>query len=274
MILDGKALATSIRGDLTKLVREYDIKPCLAIVTVGNDPASKVYVRNKIKACEEIGIRVEHVVFASEITERALLGEIRSLNSNVDIHGIIVQLPLPKHINPEVITKAIWRSKDVDGFGQDSLFHPCTPEGIIRLLDHHLIDVSGKLVTVIGRSDIVGKPLAKMLLNRDATVIQCHSKTKKADLLYAVTGSDIIISACGVPNIVSSDYCVGKVIVDVGINRGHDGKIRGDFPPVAYEVASAYTPVPGGVGPMTVAMLCEHVVQAAIWQKESNYAQM
>ena len=273
-ILDGKAYADQIRGELAETVRECGLKPCLAIVTVGNDPASKVYVRNKIRACEQIGITVEHITFDDAITEHALIGEIRSLNANSDVHGIIVQLPLPKHINPDHVTKAIWRSKDVDGFGQDSSFKPCTPEGIIRLLDHHLIPIDGRLVTVIGRSDIVGKPLARMLLDRNATVAHCHSHTDSTTRDFLVAGSDIVISATGHTNIVPAFLCTDKVLVDVGINRDEEGKMCGDFPRYAYDISNAYTPVPGGIGPMTVAMLMEHVVQAAIWQKESNYAKM
>ena len=269
LILDGKALAASIRGDLRKIVTEHNLHPCLAIVTVGDDPASEVYVRNKKKACDEIGIVCRHECLPANTTEFNLIKLIKELNRNEFIHGIIVQLPLPKHINPDTVTDAIWRSKDVDGFGQNSLFHPCTPEGIIRLLDHHLIPIEGKNVVIIGRSNIVGRPLARMMLDRNANVTVLHSKTTNEDRHDFLTKADIIVSAVGSPMlVVPNDVTPYTTIVDVGINRDQNGKLCGDVHPLAYEFSHAYTPVPGGVGPMTVAMLMEHVVQSAIWQQE------
>lgn len=271
LILDGKALAESIKGDARKIVTELNLSPYLVIISVGDDSASKVYVRNKIRACEQIGIKYEHVVLPEETTEKELLSRIRVYNMNHFIHGIIVQLPLPKHINPDRVTDATWRSKDVDGFGQKSLFRPCTPEGIIRLLDHHLIPIESKNVVIIGRSNIVGKPLARMMLDRNANVTVLHSKTTDADRHTYLRNADIIVSAVGSPMlIVPNDVTPRTTIVDVGINRDQNGKLCGDVHPLAYEFSQAYTPVPGGVGPMTVAMLMEHIVQSAIWQQEQT----
>ena len=270
LILDGKALAESIKGDARKIVTELNLSPYLVIISVGDDSASKVYVRNKIRACEQIGIKYEHVVLPEETTEKELLSRIRVYNMNHFVHGIIVQLPLPKHINPNRVTEAIWRSKDVDGFGQKSLFRPCTPEGIIRLLDHHLIPIEGKNVVILGRSNIVGRPLARMMLDRNANVTVLHSKTGDEDRHGFLKKANIIVSAVGKPNVVIPDDVWGATIVDVGINRDENGKICGDVNPLAYNYSHAYTPVPGGVGPMTVAMLMEHVVQSAIWQQEQT----
>lgn len=269
LILDGKTLAESIKGDARKIVTELNLSPYLVIISVGDDSASKVYVRNKIRACEQIGIKYEHVVLPEETTEKELLSRIRVYNMNHFIHGIIVQLPLPKHINPDRVTDAIWRSKDVDGFGQKSLFRPCTPEGIIRLLDHHLIPIEGKNVVILGRSNIVGRPLARMMLDRNANVTVLHSKTGDGDRHDFLEKADIIVSAVGKPNVVVPNDIYNATIVDVGINRDQSGKLCGDVHPLAYEFSHAYTPVPGGVGPMTVAMLMEHVVQSAIWQQEA-----
>ena len=268
LILDGKALAESIKGDARRIVTELNLSPYLVIISVGDDSASKVYVRNKIRACEQIGIKYEHIVLPEETTEKELLSRIRVYNMNHFIHGIIVQLPLPKHINPDRVTEAIWRSKDVDGFGQKSLFRPCTPEGIIRLLYHHLIPIEGKNVVNLGRSNIVGRPLARMMLDRNANVTVLHSKTGDGDRHDFLEKADIIVSAVGKPNVVVPNDIYNATIVDVGINRDQNGKLCGDVHPLAYEFSHAYTPVPGGVGPMTVAMLMEHVVQSAIWQQE------
>ena len=271
LILDGKALAESIKGDARKIVTELNLSPYLVIISVGDDSASKVYVRNKIRACEQIGIKYEHVVLPEETTEKELLSRIRVYNMNHFIHGIIVQLPLPKHINPDRVTDAIWRSKDVDGFGQKPLFRPCTPEGIIRLLDHYLIPIEGKNVVILGRSNIVGRPLARMMLDRNANVTVLHSKTGDGDRHDFLEKADIIVSAVGKPNVVVPNDICKATIVDVGINRDQNGKLCGDVHPLAYEFSRAYTPVPGGVGPMTVAMLMEHVVQSAIWQQEEVF---
>lgn len=267
-ILDGKTLAASIRGELHELVIQKNLHPCLAILTVGDDPASAVYVRNKKKACDEIGIECRHIRYNESITQNGLKTAIRILNHDPTIHGIIVQLPLPKHLDTEEIKNYIWRSKDVDGFGQDSLFHPCTPEGIIRLLDHYLIPIEGQHAVILGRSNIVGKPLAKMLLDRNATVTVCHSKTPEYVKNFLLHNAHIVIAATGVPNLIELPYAHFITYVDVGINRDKDGKICGDIPQEVKDRSQAYTPVPGGIGPMTVAMLMEHVVQAAVWQQE------
>lgn len=271
LILDGKTLADTIKLNLRDAVTEHKVHPCLVIITVGNDPSSETYVRNKKKACNEIGIECRHIIYPDTITEKELLFAIRFFNSDVDVHGIIVQLPLPKHINPTKVTEEIWRSKDVDGFGQDSLFHPCTPQGIIRLLDHYNIPIENRNVVILGRSNIVGRPLARMMLDRDANITVLHSKTDDAARRNYLRTADIVVSAVGKPNIiVSNDISPLVTIIDVGINRDQNGKLCGDVHPFAYEYSYAYTPVPGGVGPMTVAMLMEHVVQSAIWQKERN----
>lgn len=268
-ILDGKALATSIQGELHELVIQKNLHPCLAILTVGNDPASAVYVRNKKKACDEIGIECRHICYSESITQATLKSSIRTLNNDTSVHGIIIQLPLPKHLNAEEIKEYVWRSKDVDGFGQNSLFHPCTPEGILRLLDRYLIPIEGKNVVILGRSDIVGRPLARMMLDRNANVTVLHSKTGDEDRHDFLEKANIIVSAVGKPNVVVPNDIYNATIVDVGINRNENGKICGDVHPLAYEFSHAYTPVPGGIGPMTIAMLMEHVVQSAIWQKEA-----
>lgn len=269
IILDGKALATSIKGDLHEIVAKAQLHPCLVIVTVGDDPASTIYIRNKKKACEDIGIECRHIIYPDSITELELIFAIKQFNRDETIHGIIVQLPLPSHINPTKITETIWRSKDMDGFGQKSLFHPCTPEGIIRLLDHYLIPIESRNVVIVGRSNIVGRPLAHMMLDRNANVTVLHSKTSDADRHTYLHNADIIVSAVGSPRlIVPINVSPQTVIVDVGINRDQNGKLCGDVHPNAYDLSFAYTPVPGGVGPMTVAILMEHVVQAAVWQQE------
>ena len=275
IILDGKALAASIRKDLQTLVAEKKLYPCLAILTVGDDPASAVYVRNKKKACDEIGVECRHKCLPSNATEKELISLIKELNRDETVHGIIVQLPLPKHINPKKITEAIWRSKDVDGFGQNSLFYPCTPEGVIRLMKHYNIIMESQHAVIFGRSDIVGKPLAKMLLDENATVTVCHSRTPSHIKTHLLSNASIIIAATGVSNLIKlsdiSNYQHRDfTCIDVGINRDENGKLCGDIPQEVKDVSYAYTPVPGGVGPMTVAMLMEHVVQSALWQQEAT----
>lgn len=275
IILDGKALAASIRADLHELVTKKNLHPCLAIVTVGDDPASAVYVRNKKKACDEIGIACRHVCLPTDSTTKQVINTVKGLNYDVNVHGIIVQLPLPAHIDADRVTKEVWRSKDVDGFGQDSLFHPCTPEGVVRLMKHYNIIMESQHAIVFGRSDIVGKPLAKMLLNENATVTVCHSRTPSHVKTHLLGNASIIIAATGVPNLIKlSDIPNYEhrdfTCIDVGINRDENGKLCGDIPQEIKDVSYAYTPVPGGIGPMTVAMLMEHVVQAALWQQEAT----
>lgn len=262
-ILDGKAYAAYIRDRLKKKIVEKNLHPCLAVVTVGNDPASAVYVRNKFKACEEIGVASRHLTFDGN-DEKEILDALNNLALDKTVHGIILQLPVPKHLDVRRLQAAIPPSKDVDGFGKDSYFTPCTPEGIMWLLEHYNIDVAGKHCVILGRSDIVGKPLAKQLLDYNATISICHSGTPWATRVALLMEADFIFSCVGQKDLVNAyDVKRGVVLVDVGINRDENGKMCGDINPEAYERASAYTPVPGGIGPMTVAMLMNHVVLAA-----------
>ena len=264
IILDGKAYAAYIRNILKKKIVEKNLHPCLAVVTVGNDPASAVYVRNKFKACEEIGVASRHIKLPEESSEYEVNSILNHLALDKTVHGIILQLPLPKHLDARRLQAAIPPSKDVDGFGKDSYFTPCTPEGIMWLLEHYNIDVAGKHCVILGRSDIVGKPLAKQLLDYNATISICHSGTPWTTRVALLMEADFIFSCVGQKDLVNSyDVKRGAVLVDVGINRDESGKMCGDINPEAYERASAYTPVPGGIGPMTVAMLMNHVVLAA-----------
>lgn len=274
-ILDGKMVSQRIKAHLAEEVaalKKQNINPGLAVVLVGEDPASKIYVNNKKKACEEIGIYSEVYTLPEDTAESDLLDLIDVLNNNSRISGILVQLPVPRHINEEKVLMAIDYKKDVDAFhpvnvgkimiGSQS-FLPCTPAGIMELIAESGIDVSGKNCVVIGRSNIVGKPAAMLLLQQNATVTICHSKTK--DLAEITKNADIIVAAVGRPNFVTADMIKeGAVVIDVGINRLPDKKICGDvdFEAVS-KVASAITPVPGGVGPMTIAMLMQNTVTAA-----------
>lgn len=278
-IIDGKAIAADIRQELKQKVIDfestYHIKPCLAVIIVGDDPASQVYVRNKQKACEEIGFRSIVLKHPANETEANLLMAIDGLNNNPDIHGILVQLPLPKHLNEEKILLAINPKKDVDAFHPKNVgrlmlgnpsFKPCTPAGVLELLKRSNVDIAGKECVIVGRSNIVGKPLAMMLLQENGTVTICHSKTK--DLYKHTQRADILISAIGKAEFFDSAANIkpGAVVIDVGINRTETGKLVGDvkFENVIDRVA-AITPVPGGVGPMTIAMLMQNTLEAAIY---------
>ena len=248
------------------------VRPGLAVVLVGDDPASAVYVRNKSKACAEVGIYSEVYRLPEETGREQLLGLIEQLNQSPLIHGILVQLPLPKHLDPEEVIMAIDPAKDVDAFHPVNVgkimignydFLPCTPAGVMELLHRSGIEVSGKECVVIGRSNIVGKPQAMLLLHENATVTVCHSKTR--DLPSVCRRADILVSAVGKPKFVTADMVKdGAVIIDVGMNRDENGKLCGDvdFEPVS-EKASYITPVPGGVGPMTITMLLKNTVTAA-----------
>lgn len=274
-IINGKAIATKKKRELSQIVdglRNEGVTPGLAVILVGNDPASHTYVRNKEKACAEIGVHSELIQYDETITEEFLLNKIAELNEDKNIHGILVQLPLPNHINPNKVIKAIDPRKDVDGFhpynvgklviGEDS-FVPCTPLGIIEMLEEIGFDFTGKHAVVVGRSTIVGKPMGQLLLNKNATVTYCHSKTK--DLPSITSQADLLISAIGQPYAITADYVKdGAVVIDVGINRNEQGKLCGDilFDEVK-EKASYITPVPGGVGPMTITMLLANTVKAA-----------
>lgn len=278
-ILDGKALAAQIKDEISEEVAEFienqGIEPCLAAVLVGEDPASQVYVRNKERACERVGITSQLHRLGSETTEDELLTLIAKLNKSDEVHGILVQLPLPAQINTERVLRAVNPGKDVDAFHPENVgllvqgrprFLPCTPHGIKQLLIREEIPTSGAHVVVLGRSDIVGKPMANMLVQRgpggDATVTVCHSRTK--DLAEITRTADILIAAIGQPKFVTADMIKpGATVIDVGINRTDDGLVGDvDFGP-ASEVAGAITPVPGGVGPLTIAMLLLNTLSAA-----------
>ncbi len=274
-ILDGKELSKKIRQELSKEVEELKkngIYPKLAVIMVGEDSASKVYVKNKSKACENTGIEFEEYLFDENISEQELLNTIEKLNEDNTIHGILVQSPVPKHINANKAFCTILPEKDVDGFhpinvgnlciGQDG-FISCTPYGIVKILEEYNIETEGKNAVILGRSNIVGKPMIQCMLNKNATVTVCHSKTKNIEEI--TKRADILISAIGKPNFVKDDMVKdGAVVIDVGINRLDDGKIVGDvdFENVSKK-ASYITPVPGGVGPMTITMLLHNVIKAA-----------
>ena len=270
-ILDGKALSAKIKENLAEELKEKGIKPGLAVIIVGNDPASRVYVNNKKKACEVCGIYSEEHALPESTTEEELLSLIASLNKRSDIHGILVQLPLPKGIDSEKVLLAIDHRKDVDAFHPvnvgkimigDYDFLPCTPAGVMELIHLTGIEVSGKECVVVGRSNIVGKPQAMLLLHENGTVTICHSRTK--NLAEVCRRADILVAAVGKPRFITADMVKdGAVVIDVGMNRV-DGKLCGDvdFDEVSKK-ASAITPVPGGVGPMTIAMLMKNTVRAA-----------
>ena len=274
-IIDGKELAKNIRAKLKDEVIELknaDINPKLAVIMVGDDKASKVYVKNKSKACEDVGIAYEEYLLPAETKMEELLELIEKLNNDETVHGILVQSPLPQGLDANVAFRTISPKKDVDGFnpinvGKLSLnqdcFVSCTPFGVIKMLEAYNIQIEGAHAVVIGRSNIVGKPLVQCLLNKNATVTVCHSKTK--NLKEITKQADILIAAIGKPKFVTEDMVKdGAVVIDVGINRMEDGKLAGDtdFENIK-EKASHITPVPGGVGPMTIAMLMHNVVKAA-----------
>lgn len=273
-IIDGKAIAQSLRALLKQRVEALsDRKPGLAVILVGDDPASQVYVRNKEKACGEVGIHSWVDRVDASISEQELLDKIEALNQDPNVDGILVQLPLPRHINPEKVIRAIDPEKDVDGFhpenigalaaGRAAHFVPCTPAGVMRLLDETQVPIAGSRALVIGRSAIVGRPVALLLLGRDATVTIAHSKTR--DLADEVSRADIVIAAIGKPELVRGAWIKeGAVVIDVGVNRLEGRGLVGDVEfEAAKERASAITPVPGGVGPMTIAYLLENTVRSA-----------
>ncbi|MBM4387132.1 MAG: bifunctional methylenetetrahydrofolate dehydrogenase/methenyltetrahydrofolate cyclohydrolase FolD [Deltaproteobacteria bacterium] len=266
-IIDGKMIAQKVRDGVredVKRLRDRGLEPCLAVVLAGNDPASEIYVRNKQKACEEAGIRSIKFAPHQDAPEQEILSLVESLNNDPLVHGILVQMPLPKQINPRKVIEMISPEKDVDGFhpvnmgyllaGRQRLV-PCTPLGVMYMIDHEGIEIQGKRAVIVGRSDIVGKPAALLFLHRHATVTVCHSRTK--DLPGVVREGDIVVAAIGKREFLKGDWIKhGAVVIDVGINRGEDGKLKGDVEfESAAERASFITPVPGGVGPMTIAML-------------------
>jgi methylenetetrahydrofolate dehydrogenase (NADP+) / methenyltetrahydrofolate cyclohydrolase len=278
-IIDGKIVSKLVKDNIKSIIESKKVSPSLAVILVGNDPASLTYVRNKTKECLEVGISPKDYHLPEDTSEEKLLELIGNLNKDDDIDGILVQLPLPKHINTNKILNAISPYKDVDGFHPENVgklmigtpfVEPCTPKGVIRLLEHYGISVEGKRAVVLGRSNIVGKPMAIMLLHRNATVTICHSKTK--DLSEITKQADILVSAIGIPNFVKADMIKkDAVVIDVGINKVEENgksKLVGDvdFENVK-EVASYITPVPGGVGPMTRAMLLENTVNLALFRR-------
>lgn len=274
-LIKGKELAKKVRGELKLEVdnlRKDGIIPKLAVIMVGNDKASEVYVRNKSKACNEIGIEFEEFLLDNNIKQAELIDLIKELNNRKDVHGILLQSPIPEHLNIREAFDTIDYRKDVDGFnpinigklaiGEDA-FVSCTPYGVIKMLEEYNIQVEGKRAVIIGRSNIVGKPLIQCLLNKNATVTICHSRTKNIDEI--TKEADILIAALGKPKFVKENMVKeNAVVIDVGINRNEDGKLVGDvdFENVSKK-ASFITPVPGGVGPMTIAMLMNNVVKAA-----------
>lgn len=274
-VISGKQLAKELRENMKEeinLLKQRGITPHLTVILIGNDPASHSYVNGKKKASEEVGISSEIIKLDATITEDELLDKIQELNKDPNVHGILVQLPLPEHIDEQKVIETIDPKKDVDGFhpinvgrmmiGQDT-FLPCTPFGILKMLQSINIDMSGKHAVIIGRSNIVGKPMGQLLLNENATVTYCHSRTN--DLRKYTLSADILIVAVGKEHIVDGSYIKdGAVVIDVGVNRTKEGKLTGDVDfEDAKEKASYITPVPGGVGPMTITMLLENTIKAA-----------
>jgi len=274
-ILDGKSLAAQLRAEVKRKVADLargGLRPGLAVVLAGDDPASRVYVRNKVAACEETGIRSERHEFPGAVAEDTLLQKIAALNADPAVHGILVQLPLPRQIDAHKVLEAVSPEKDVDGFHAANLGAlvagapgqvPCTPAGVMRLIEHAGVPLAGGRAVVIGRSTIVGKPLALLLLQKDATVTICHSKTKELGMV--ARQADILVAALGRANFITADMVKpGACVIDVGINRLPDGRLAGDvdFARVS-QVAGWITPVPGGVGPMTIALLLENCLRAA-----------
>lgn len=273
-LIDGKAISLQIKEELKQKAAEYKergIEVTLAVIQVGNDPASSVYVGNKKKACEFVGIRSLAYELPEETTQEELLNLVNELNDRADVNGILVQLPLPSHIDEDLVIKTIVPEKDVDGFHPQSVgalsigqkgFVSCTPAGIIELLKRSNIEIEGKECVIVGRSNIVGKPMALLMLRENATVTICHSRTK--DLKEVTKRADILIVALGKPKFITSEYVKdGAVVIDVGIHRDEKGKLCGDvdFADVEGKV-EAITPVPGGVGPMTIAMLMNNCIEA------------
>lgn len=274
-IIDGKAISAQIRSEIkaeAEALTAKGVRPGLAVILVGTDPASQIYVRNKQKACEEVGFYSDTYTLAETTTEKELLDLIEILNLRKDIHGILVQSPVPKHINPDTVINAILPEKDVDCFHPENVgklmtgnprFLPCTPAGVVELIKRSGVDISGKECVVVGRSNIVGKPQAIMLLAENGTVTVCHSRTK--NLAEVTRRADILVVAIGKSEFITGDMVKpGAVVLDVGMNRNSEGKLTGDvnFAEVS-EIASLITPVPGGVGPMTITMLLQNTITAA-----------
>jgi methylenetetrahydrofolate dehydrogenase (NADP+)/methenyltetrahydrofolate cyclohydrolase len=274
-VIDGVKLAATIREDVAAraaVLTTKGVKPGLAVILVGQDPASQVYVRNKVAACEKAGLHSVLDQYPADMTQEALLSRIETLNSDHRIHGILVQLPLPKHIDSHRVIETISAQKDVDGFHVSNagllmtgtpLFRPCTPYGVMKMLESEDVVLRGAVAVIVGASNIVGKPMAMLLQAAGATVTICNSKTR--DLAWHTRHADIVVVATGKPGMVTGDMIKpGAIVIDVGINRGADGKLCGDVDHASVkEVAGAITPVPGGVGPMTIAMLLVNTIEAA-----------
>ena len=275
-LIDGKAIGAAVRAEIRDRVEEFsartEIKPNLVTVLVGDDPASRIYVRNKGKACHEAGMLSQQIDLPATLPENDLLALVAELNADPAVHGILVQLPLPDHINESRIIEAISPDKDVDGFhpvnagrllSGGPCFVPCTPLGIMKMLDRESVSLKGKHAVVVGRSNIVGKPVALLLLARHATVTICHSRTK--NLPSVVQSADVVVAAVGRAEMIRGDWISpGAVVIDVGINRLPDGKLVGDVAfEEAKEIAGKISPVPGGVGPMTITMLLHNTLEAA-----------
>jgi methylenetetrahydrofolate dehydrogenase (NADP+)/methenyltetrahydrofolate cyclohydrolase len=276
-LIDGKAIAASVRAEVKARVSEFTartgIRPGLTVVLVGEDPASQVYVRNKGKAADEAGFLSRQVDLPASTSERELLELVARMNADGSVHGILVQLPLPKQIDAKKVIGAIDPRKDVDGlhplnagflFTGGEAFIPCTPYGILKMLDHEKVELKGRHAVVVGRSNLVGKPAAMLLLARHATVTICHSRTE--DLPSVVRSGDVVVAAVGKAGMIRGSWIKpGAVVIDVGMNRNDEGKLCGDVAfDEAKEIAGAITPVPGGVGPMTIAMLLQNTYEAAL----------
>ena len=274
-LIDGNALSSLLRAEVAaraQALKARGLTPGLAVILVGDDPASAVYVRNKDKACSDSGVHSIFEKYDASLTETALLARIRALNHDPKVHGILVQMPLPKQINPHRVIEAIAASKDVDGYATLSAgelmtgqagFRPCTPYGCMKLIESTGIDLRGKHAVVIGRSNTVGKPMALLLLQANATVTLCHSAS--ADIGHHTRQADVVVAAVGKPNVLTADMVKpGALVIDVGMNRNQAGKLCGDVDFAAVrEIASYITPVPGGVGPMTITMLLVNTLEAA-----------
>jgi len=275
-IIDGNALAQAVRAELAEkaasLTATQGITPCLAVILVGENPASQVYVRNKVSACEKAGFRSIRESYPADVEPAVVLGKIAALNADPAVHGILVQLPLPRQFDTDAVLDAIVPEKDVDGFHAENVgalmqgkprFIPCTPYGVMKMLESANIPLKGAEAVIVGRSNIVGKPMAMLLLAQSCTVTVCHSRTK--DLAFHTKRADILVAAVGQPKMITGDMIKrGATVIDVGINRLPDGKLCGDVDfESAKEVAGVITPVPGGVGPMTITMLLANTLEAA-----------
>jgi len=273
ILIDGKAISASVREEMKAEVAAMETKPGLAVIIVGNDPASKTYVKNKKKGCEQVGFYSEVHELPESTTQQELIALVNKLNGDEKIHGILVQLPLPRHLDDKAVIAAIDPRKDVDAFAEVNVgkimignhsFLPCTPAGIMVLLERSGIDISGKECVVVGRSNIVGKPMAMLLLGANGTVTVCHSKTR--DLAEVTRRADILVVAIGKADFITGDMVKeGAVVIDVGMNRNAEGKLTGDVDFKSVEPKASYiTPVPGGVGPMTITMLLRNTITAKL----------